>query len=48
MIRFARKLALPLCFALITGVACGGGDDKGNEGAQGGESKEEIDRKSVV
>jgi branched-chain amino acid transport system substrate-binding protein len=42
MIRFARKLALPLCFALITGVACGGGDDKGSDSASGGESKEEI------
>jgi branched-chain amino acid transport system substrate-binding protein len=36
MIRFFRKLALPVCFALLAGVACGGGDDD-NEGASGGE-----------
>jgi branched-chain amino acid transport system substrate-binding protein len=41
MIRFARKLALPVCFALIAGVACGG-DDKGNEGATGSDSKADI------
>ena len=42
MIRFARKLALPLsvCFALIAGVACGGGDNN-DEGAQG-DSKSDI------
>ncbi len=42
MIRFARKLALPICFALITGVACGGGGDKKDEAAKGSESKSEI------
>ena len=36
MIRFVRKLALPVCFALLAGVACGGGDDD-NEGASGGD-----------
>ena len=36
MIRFFRKLALPVCFALLAGVACGGGDDD-NEGASGAE-----------
>ena len=41
MIRFARKLALPVCFALIAGVACGG-DDGGNEGATGSDSKSDI------
>lgn len=41
MIRFARKLALPVCFALIAGVACGG-DDEGNEGATGSDSKSDI------
>ena len=41
MIRFARKLALPLCFALIAGVACGG-DDEGNEGASGDGAKSDI------
>ena len=43
MNRFARRfLALPLCFALIGGVACGGGGKK-NEGAKGaGTSKSEI------
>lgn len=35
MIRFVRKLALPVCFALLAGVACGGDDD--NEGASGSE-----------
>ncbi|HZI36760.1 MAG TPA: ABC transporter substrate-binding protein, partial [Acidimicrobiia bacterium] len=39
MIRFVRKLALPVCFALLAGVACGGGDDD-NEGASGGEGND--------
>jgi len=42
MIRLARKLALPLCFALIAGVACGGGGKKGGEASKGAESKSEI------
>jgi branched-chain amino acid transport system substrate-binding protein len=43
MNRFVRKLALPVCFALITGVACGGGgDDNGGDTGAGGESKSEI------
>jgi branched-chain amino acid transport system substrate-binding protein len=46
MNRFIRRLAVPLCFALVAGagVACGGDDDD-NEGAQGGQSgdaKKEI------
>ncbi|HYH48438.1 MAG TPA: ABC transporter substrate-binding protein [Acidimicrobiia bacterium] len=46
MNRFIRRLAVPLCFALVAGagVACGG-DDNENEGAQGaqsGESKNDI------
>jgi branched-chain amino acid transport system substrate-binding protein len=36
MNRFIRRLALPLCLALVAGVACG--DDKGNEASQGAES----------
>jgi branched-chain amino acid transport system substrate-binding protein len=28
VIRFARKLALPLCFALVAGMGCDGDDDK--------------------
>ncbi|HEX2179498.1 MAG TPA: ABC transporter substrate-binding protein [Actinomycetota bacterium] len=42
MIRFARKLALPLCFVLLTGVACGGGDDNNASGAGGDGGNEEI------
>ena len=44
MNRFIRRLAVPLCFALIAGVACGGDDDKesGASGAQSGESKKDI------
>jgi branched-chain amino acid transport system substrate-binding protein len=41
MIRFARKLALPLCFALIAGVACGD-DKKDKEASKGAESKADI------
>jgi branched-chain amino acid transport system substrate-binding protein len=41
MIRFARKLALPLCFALITGVACGS-DSKKSDSAKGAGSKADI------
>ena len=40
MTRFARKLALPICFALIAGVACGSDDKK--EGAKGADSKADI------
>lgn len=43
MIRLARKLALPLCFALIAGVACGGGDDdEGASGSEGNGGKKDI------
>jgi branched-chain amino acid transport system substrate-binding protein len=42
MTRFARKLALPLCFALIAGVACGCDDKKSDSGAKGADSKSEI------
>ena len=43
MNRFLRKLALPVCFALLAGVACGGGDDdKDSKGAEGGGAKEDI------
>lgn len=41
MMRFARKLALPVCFALIAGVACGS-DDKSDSGAKGSDSKSDI------
>jgi branched-chain amino acid transport system substrate-binding protein len=37
MNRFLRRLALPLCFALIAGVACGD-DKKDNEASKGSES----------
>ena len=43
MNRFVRKLALPVCFALLAGVACGGGDDdEGSKGSDSGGSKEDI------
>ena len=42
MIRFARKLALPVCFALIAGVACGGDDDKDSSSGSGNGGKEDI------
>jgi branched-chain amino acid transport system substrate-binding protein len=43
MNRFVRKLALPVCFALLAGVACGGGDDdEGSKGAETGGGKEDI------
>jgi branched-chain amino acid transport system substrate-binding protein len=42
MIRFARKLALPLCFALIAGVACGKDDKKSDSNASGSDAKSEI------
>lgn len=45
MNRFIRRLAVPLCFALVAGagVACGGDDnDEGSQGAQSGESKKDI------
>ena len=35
MNRFARKLALPICFALIAGVACGGDDEEATQGRDG-------------
>jgi len=41
MTRFARKLALPLCFALIAGVACGK-DKKSDNNAAGSGAKSEI------
>jgi branched-chain amino acid transport system substrate-binding protein len=37
MIRFMRRLAVPLCFALVAGVACGD-DKKDNEAKKGSES----------
>jgi branched-chain amino acid transport system substrate-binding protein len=40
MNRFARKLALPLCFALLVGVACGKDDKKSS--ASKGATKEDI------
>lgn len=43
MNRYLRRLALPLCFALVAGVACG--DDKKDEGSKsdsGSTSKSEI------
>jgi branched-chain amino acid transport system substrate-binding protein len=36
MNRLLRRLALPLCFALVAGVACG--DDKKDEGSKGSDS----------
>jgi branched-chain amino acid transport system substrate-binding protein len=42
MNRFIRKLALPVCFALL-GVACGGGDD--DEGSKGSDSGAKADVK---
>jgi branched-chain amino acid transport system substrate-binding protein len=42
MNRLARKLALPLCFALFAGVACGGDDDDGGSGAEGNGGKKDI------
>ena len=38
MNRFARKLAIPLCFAMLVGVACGK-DNKNKEAKSGSESK---------
>ena len=42
MNRFVRKLALPICFALLAGAACGGGDDdnEGGSGSEGGGKKD--------
>jgi branched-chain amino acid transport system substrate-binding protein len=46
MNRFIRRLAVPLCFALVAGagVACGGDDNdsEGSQGAQSGDSKKDI------
>jgi branched-chain amino acid transport system substrate-binding protein len=41
MNRFARKLALPLCFAMLVGAACGK-DDKKSPSASKGATKEDI------
>src|SRR5207302_4961103 len=37
MNRFARKLAIPLCFVMFVGVACG--KDKKNDAAKGSDTK---------
>ncbi|MEW6472974.1 MAG: ABC transporter substrate-binding protein [Actinomycetota bacterium] len=44
MNRFIRRLAVPLCFALVAGVACGGDDnnDEASQGAESGSAKKDI------